>query len=230
METTKARSSTPRSPGAPPHPPPSAPKCPRPETRAAPSPGPVQPNSLTRSIERVPTVLRRVQLVGVGRNYPGHGPHARRPRCVYPHRLQYLQVFDAVALPEPTPLRTGPCRNIGIRASSGPISMPKPSVEKGRLAPRGVWPEPDRGAGQQCSPFERPGRWVSASPTAALYPRPSGCAQQALGELADVAPDLLDCGLGDGHLGLAQLPRKLPAPENVACAGARRSGLPHHRS
>ena len=44
---------------------------------------------------------------------------------------------------------------------------------------------------------------------------PQDVLKQALGELADVAPDLLDCRLGDGHLGLAQLPRKLPAPEDV---------------
>ena len=44
---------------------------------------------------------------------------------------------------------------------------------------------------------------------------PQDVLTQALGELADVVPDLLDCGLGDGHRRLAQLPRKLPAPENV---------------
>ena len=47
-------------------------------------------------VERVPTVLRRVKLVGEEDGTRATRPHARRPRCVYPHRLQYLRVFDAV--------------------------------------------------------------------------------------------------------------------------------------
>ena len=34
---------------------------------------------------------------------------------------------------------------------------------------------------------------------------PQDVLKQALGKPPDVAPDLFDCGLRDGHLGLAQL-------------------------
>ena len=90
--------------------------------------------------------------------------------------------------------------------------MPKPSAKEinssGRFGPSQIV---EQGRGAHLWDVEAVGLGQADSDLL----DPQDVLKQALGELADVAPDLLDCGLGDGHLGLAQLPRKLPAPENV---------------
>ena len=161
-------------------------------------------------VERVPAVLGRVQLVGE-EDDSGHGPHARPPRRMYPNRLQYLRVFDAEPL-------ASYGRSYGAvqeyrhpRFQGSDLYTETLGQEDqflGALGPSKIV-EQSRGAHhldvKPVNPCELHGYILN----------PQDVLNQALGKPPDVAPDLLDCGLGDGHLGLAQLPRKLPAPEDV---------------
>ena len=123
-------------------------------------------------VERVPAVLRRVQLVGE-EDRPGHGAHARpTPSCV-PSPPPVSPGLRCRSDPGPTPLPRG---RAGISASGLPglrslYRNPRP----GRPTPRGVWPEQDRGAEPLCAPSGRRGR--VSRPARPQFPRPSGCAQ-----------------------------------------------------
>ena len=93
-------------------------------------------------VERVPTVLRRIQLVGE-EDDSGHGPHARpTPSCV-PSPPPEFQGLRCRSDPGPTPLPRG---RAGISACGlpvTPISIPKPSAREtnssGRLARARSW-------------------------------------------------------------------------------------------
>ena len=100
------------------------------------------------------------------------GPCPPTPSCV-PSPPPVSPGLRCRTVRETTPLPRG---RAGISASELPVSQSlcrNPRLKK--ATPRGVWPEPDRGAGPRCAPFGRRGR--GSRPAQQRSPRPSGCAQ-----------------------------------------------------
>ena len=180
-------------------------------------------------VERVPTVLGRVQLVGE-EDRPG-------PRCPCPPdpvvwtltASRYLRVFDAV-----------PFASYGQRRCHGAVQeyrhpgfqdsdLYTETLGQGDQFLGALGPSEDRGSrGRSAHLLDIEA--VCLGQPDRNFLNPQDMLKQAFGELADVAPDLLDCETR------RRSPQASPAapiaacPRERACAGARRSGLPHRRS